>query len=320
MLDLAFANALSPAILSFVLGVAAAAARSDLAVPEAIGKGLALYLMFAIGFKGGAAMGATGLTADLALVLVAGAALSVALPLVGFAWLAGVARLDRVNAAAVAAHYGSVSVVTFVTAVAFLDGVGVAHQGGMVAVMALMETPAIVVGLMLARSGGAGTRRGALLREVLVNGSVVVLIGGFVIGLASGPAGAARLDTFVKDLFQGALCLFLLDMGLLVTRQMRAAPRLGPAVLASGIVLPLIGAAFGFAASALIGLDAGDAMLLITLAASASYIAVPAAMRLALPQADPAVAVTLSLGITFPFNVTVGIPLYLEAARLAAGG
>lgn len=303
---------LSPVILFFVLGALAAFARSDLAIPEAIAKGMSLYLMAAIGLKGGVGVAASGFTADMAAAAAAGLALSCLIPLAAFAALRRFGRLDPVNAAAVAAHYGSVSVVTFVTGAEVLGAAGLPPAGYMVAVLALMETPAIVVGLWLARrAGGAGRQaKGDLLHETLLNGSVVLLVGSFAIGLVAGKDGFAPIAPVFDTAFRGVLCLFLLDMGLVAARRLREARALTARLAGLAIVFPLVNGAIGVAVAALIGLDIGSAAALGILAASASYIAVPAAMRLALPQADPGLYLAMSLAVTFPFNITVGIPLF----------
>ncbi len=313
---------ISPAVLSFALGFAAALARSSLSVPEAAAKALAIYLLFAIGFKGGAAVASHGADATLLASLVAGALLSAAMPLVAFVLLRAVSRLDRTTAAAVAAHYGSISIVTFVAASSALTGLGVAHEGFMVAVAAAMEAPAILTALVLARGGmGAVAREPGLLREVAANGSIVLLVGAFLIGWVTGPAGLEQISGLIVVPFTGLLCLFLLDMGIVAGRGLlRSAGQLRPAVLLFGVGMPLLGAVFGLGAAYLIGLSAGGTALMMTLAASASYIAVPAAMRVALPEADPAISLTLSLGVTFPFNLTLGIPLYIAIATAVVGG
>lgn len=325
LLDAALANLLSPAILSFLLGAFAGAVRSDLDIPEPIAKALAIYLVFAIGLKGGVSLVASGDVAGLVPAILAGIVLSFALPALAFALLRATSRLSGVDAAATAAHYGSVSIVTFVAASQFLQGRGVPVEGFMTAVVAVMETPAIVTGLLLARrsdpkgaaSSGPG---GGLVHEVLLNGSVVLLLGAFLIGALTGEAGQERVAGFFVTPFQGVLCLFLLEMGLVVARRLRASRRLEPALLAFGLYMPFLGAAAGLLAGWLIGLSTGGTAMLATLSASASYIAVPAAMRLALPRADPAVSLTLALAITFPVNVVAGIPLYLAAAQWLAGG
>lgn len=322
LLQLGLGNLLSPMVLSFALGAAAAALRSDLVVPEAVGRGLAIYLMFSIGFKGGAALAGGGVGPEVLAGLAAAAALSFAMPFVAFALLRTATRTGPVDAAAVAAHYGSISVVTFVAATQFLVGQGIRYEGHIVAMMAVMETPAIVSGLLLARraSGGGSAFSGELMREILLNASVVLLVGGFLIGWATGERGLAVVAPLVVDLFNGLLCFFLLDMGLLVARQLRGLGRIDKRMLAFGLYMPPIGAVLGLAVAAALGLSLGGAVLLAVLAASASYIAVPAAMRLALPEANPALYVTLSLGVTFPLNVVVGIPVYYAAARAVGFG
>lgn len=315
---------LSPVILFFILGAFASFARSDLSIPEAIAKGMSLYLMAAIGLKGGVEVAEAGFTADLLLAALAGLGLSVAIPLVMFFALRSFGRLDPTNAAAVAAHYGSVSVVTFVTGAEFLTAGGMGAAGYMVAVLALMETPAIIVGLFLAaRYGGQDTSeqgRGELLRETLLNGSVVLLTGSFVIGLVAGKQGFEPIAPFFEAGFRGVLCLFLLDMGLIAARRLREARSLTLRLATLAIVFPLINGTIGAAIGSMIGLDAGSAAALAILAASASYIAVPAAMRLALPRADSGLYLTLSLAVTFPFNIIVGIPLYAWLATTFTTG
>lgn len=323
VLALAATNLGSPAILSFGLGLLAALLRSDLSVPEAAAKAISIYLLFSIGLKGGAAVAAHGAEGPLLLALLAGVALSFGLPIVAFGLLSAMTRLGRTDRAAVAAHYGSISIVTFVAATSMLEARGIAAEGFMVAVAAAMEAPAIVTALWLAgRQGGAGgSREDGLWREVLLNGSVVLLLGSFLIGAAASEAGLARVAPFFVDPFQGILCLFLLDMGLVAGRGLRdRRGALGAGAVAFGLLMPPLGAALGLGAALLVGLSPGGAALLMTLAASASYIAVPAAMRVALPAADPAVSLTLSLGVTFPFNLVVGLPLYLAAAEAAVGG
>ena len=316
------AGVLAPPVLFFLLGAAAALLRSDLSVPDAVGKGLSLYLMLAIGFKGGVAVAAAPLGWTLVAAIAAGLLLSFALPFVAYGGLRLATRLDAVTAASVAGHYGSVSVVTFVTATAYLATAGIPHEGFMPAVMALMETPAILTALWLARRAGASATAagsGHVLREVAVNGSVLLLLGSFAVGWITGERGMVQLKPFVDVLFPGLLCLFLLDMGLIAARQLREGRALSPAVLAFGVVMPPVGAVCGLAAGLAAGLSPGGVALMAVLGASASYIAVPAVMRLALPQANPGVAMTLSLAITFPLNVIVGIPLYTAAALAIAG-
>lgn len=307
---------LSPVILFFILGALAAAFRSDLAIPEAVAKGLSLYLMAAIGLKGGVEVSQSGFTQEMALAALAGLVLSFLIPLPLFLALKKIGRLDNINAAAVAAHYGSVSVVTFVAGSQVLGSGGMPPAGYMVAVLALMETPAIIVGLMLARRGGGVHLQSGngLLHETLLNGSVVLLMGSFIIGLIAGPQGFAPIAPLFQDIFTGMLCLFLLDMGLVAMRRLRESRALTWRLAGLGIVFPVINGTIGVLVGAMIGLDAGSAAALGMLAASASYIAVPAAMRLALPQADPGLYLAMSLAVTFPFNITIGIPYFVFLA------
>ncbi len=320
-MDSALATLLSPVILFFVLGALAALARSDLSIPEPIAKGMSLYLMAAIGLKGGVSVAQSGFSPDMALAALLGIALSAALPLLAFAALRRFARLDGVNAGAVAAHYGSVSVVTFVTGSEILTAQGLQPGGYMVAVLALMETPAIITGLWLARrhlpqkSGDSND----MWHEVLLNGSVVLLIGSFIIGVVAGPEGIKPVKPVFDTAFRGVLCLFLLDMGLVAVRRLQAAKMLSARLVMLGLGLPVVNGFIGATLGTLIGLPLGSVAALAILCASASYIAVPAAVRLALPEANPGLYLSMSLAITFPFNILLGIPLYTALAQKLAG-
>ena len=321
ILSLAGANLISPIILSFALGLLAALARSDLTIPEAVAKGMSIYLLFAIGFKGGVAVSAHGIDQTLVLALLAGLVLSFALPLLAFALLRVMTGLSAVDAAAVAAHYGSISIVTFVAATSVLEGRMISPEGYMVAVAAVMEAPAILSALWLvARSGGDARMEPGLIRELLLNGSIVLLVVAFSIGAITGEKGFAEISAFIDAPFKGVLCLFLLDMGLIAGRGLRQSRGvLGLGAVGFAIAMPLVSAMIGLGVGALIGLSLGGVVLMMVLCASASYIAVPAAMRVALPEANPAVYLTLSLGVTFPFNLTLGIPLYLAIAQAVTG-
>ncbi|MGF1465767.1 MAG: sodium-dependent bicarbonate transport family permease [Sandaracinaceae bacterium] len=321
VLDAALGTLLSPVVLFFVLGFGAGLGRSSLSIPEGVAKGLSLYLMLAIGFKGGVEMAHAGLDPRLFKTVVAALAAGFGLPVVAFYLLRRWSKLSPLDAAAVAAHYGSISVVTFVAATDHLHRLDVRFDGFMVAIVALMETPAIVAGLVLAnRSGGRGAVWDReLFREVLLNGSVVLLLGSVLIGAITGEAGMASVEPFIGEPFKGVLCLFLLDMGVTAARRLREARALDARLAAFGVVMPLIGGAVGLGLAALVGLGVGSGTLFIVLCASASYIAVPAAMRLALPRANPAYSLGLSLGVTFPFNLAVGIPLYGWAAARVLG-
>lgn len=307
----------SPAILFFFVGAAAAFARSDLTIPEPVSKALSLYLMLCIGFKGGVEARAAGLDPDFLVAATIGMTLSALMPLVALGLLKRMVRLDRPTLCALAATYGSVSVVTFAAGQQHLVALGLSSGGYMAAVLALMETPAILTALVLLNGVGRGEpgRRRAILREVFFGAATVMLLGSFFVGLVSGQPGMARLDLFVGPLFQGALCVFLLDIGLTAARRlMEGGRKLSLGVVAFAIGFPLVSAALALSLARLAGLGVGDAALLAILAGSASYIAVPAAMRLAAPKADAGVYVTASLAITFPFNLTLGIALYTAAA------
>jgi hypothetical protein len=307
----------SPVILFFVLGFIAALLKSDLSIPEAFAKAMSIYLMAAIGLKGGVEVASSGFTPDLLAAAGAGLALSFLLPFIAFALLTGIGKLSRVDAGAVAAHYGSVSVVTFVTAKEILTGQGLGPAGYMVAVLALMETPAIISGLMLARkgakadAGGGGTPW----HEVLTNASVMLLVGAFIIGMVAGEDGFAPVKPLFDTGFRGVLCLFLLDMGLIAARRLLQSRKITVRLVVLAIVLPIMNGAIGTVAGTIIGLDVASAAALGILAASASYIAVPAAMRLALPEADPGIYLSMSLGITFPFNIIFGISIFAALAQ-----
>ena len=306
----------SPVILFFVLGIFAAAVRSDLVIPEAFAKAMSIYLMTAIGLKGGIEVAESGLSADLAAAAFTGLALSLALPFLAFALLTRIGRLDRIDAGAVAAHYGSVSVVTFVTANEILTGQGLSPVGYMVAVLALMETPAIISGLWLARRGQPSSNGGGMMHEVLANASVVLLVGAFVIGMIAGKDGFEPIKPLFDVGFRGVLCLFLLDMGLIAARRLIQSKKLNTRLVSLAIILPLVNGSLGVFAGTLIGMDVASAATLGILTASASYIAVPAAMRMALPEADPGIYLSMSLGITFPFNIIFGITLFTQLAKL----
>ena len=318
VLDLALQNLLSPAVLFFVIGVGAALSRSDLAVPEPVARLLSLYLMMSIGFRGGLEIAHHGITWQLGGALLAGVALSFLMPMLAFPALGALTRLPRADRAAIAGHYGSISAVTFAAATGALTQIGMNFEGFMVAVAASMETPAILAALVLAGSA-QGDRRGTL-REVLLNGSVLTLLGALVIGAVASAKSAAPVKPFLVDLFPGFLCLFLLEMGLVAGRGLRnGRDYLRPGLIVFGLGSPLVGASLALGLAWMIGLSAGGAAILMTLAASASYIAVPAALRMALPQAQLAIPLTMSLGVTFPFNLLFGIPLYIGVARAVFG-
>lgn len=316
MFELAIQNLSSPAVLFFALGAGAALLRSDLDVPDQVAKLLSLYLMMSIGFRGGIEIAHHGVDASLIGAILAGVALSFATPLLADLMLRGT-RLSHVDRAAVAGHYGSISAVTFAAVTGALTLQGLQYEGFMVAVAASMETPAILAALVVAgrKAGGA-----LVVRDVLVNGSVLTLLGALVTGAIAPDRVAAPVKPFLVDLFPGFLCLFLLEMGLLAGRGLRDGWRnLTPGLLAFAILTPLAGAAVASVLATLLGLSVGGTAILMTLAASASYIAVPAALRLALPEANLAIPLTMSLGVTFPFNLALGLPLYISVAQAIGG-
>lgn len=322
-LELVQLNLLSPMVLAFALGIVATLVRSDLRLPDALYTSLSIYLLFAIGLKGGVALRATS-PADL--LLPAGVTLLAGLLIPAGTYLVA-RRLGRwgvPDAAALAAHYGSVSVVTFVAAQAFLDRGGVAYEGFMPTLLALLEVPAILVALVIARqvqsrNGGASTRWGETLQEVFAGRSIVLILGGLAIGAASGEAGMARVEAFFVTPFEGALTLFLLEMGLITARRLDDVRAAGPFLLTFGVLAPLVHGTAGVLLGLAAGLSPGGAALFATLLASASYIAATAAVRLALPEANPGRYLTASLAVTFPFNLVVGIPLYATLAQRLGG-
>ena len=334
-------NLLDPAILFFVLGVTAGAIRSNLEIPPAIAKFLSLYLLMALGLKGGFALAHSGFTGAVASSVAAAMAMALIVPALGYAVLR--TRVSRYDAAAVAASYGSVSAVTFVTAMQYLETSGMAFGGHMAVAMVAMESPAVLMAVAFANmlrqsearpavvpvSGGAAaaalggrgpsTPIGKVLHESFTDGTQVLLLGAMAVGFLSGDAGKAVMQPFSGDLFKGMLAFFLLDMGLATARHLPALRGASPWLVAYALLGPLAHAGLALALASALGLAAGDAAILTVLAASASYIAVPAVLRHAIPEASPALYVGLSLGLTFPFNLLLGIPLYGAAARALLG-
>jgi hypothetical protein len=314
-------NLLSPPGLFFGLGLLSVLLRSDLEIPSPLPKLFSLYLLLAIGLKGGLELQHSGL--DRLVLLTIGAALAMALlvPITSFLLLR--TRFDTYNAAALAAAYGSISAVTFITAQTFLGSLAIPFDGFMVAALALMESPAIIIGLLLVRltaprGEGPGLNWGSLLHEAFLNSSVLVLVGSLLIGVLSAaysPAGMAKMVPFTDQLFYGALSFFLLDMGIVAGQRLRELKATGGFLIAFALLSPPVHAAAGLVVSLLLRLPQGDALLFMVLCASASYIAVPAAMRMTVPQANPSLYITSSLGLTFPFNIVVGIPLYMAAVQ-----
>jgi hypothetical protein len=314
LLELVRLNLLSPMVLAFVLGIIATLVRSDLKFPDELYTGLSIYLLLAIGLKGGVALSETPfsqLWAPALMTLVLG----ITIPIVAYVILRRMGSFGIADAAAIAAHYGSVSAVTFAAAQTFLDALEVPYEGFMPTLVAILEVPAIMVALLIARtaSGQGGNWREAL-HELLAGKSILLLIGGMAIGWLAGRPGIAQVDPLFTDLFRGALTLFLLEMGMVAARRLRDLRRVGGFLIGFGIVMPLVNGVVGIWLGQLAGLSMGGAMILGVLAASASYIAAPAAVRISLPEANPSYYLTAALGITFPFNLAIGIPLYYGAA------
>ena len=319
--SLVLQNLLSPPVLFFGLGLLSVLLRSDLEIPAPLPKLFSLYLLLAIGLKGGMELQHSGLDRLVLLTIGASLAMALAVPIVSFLILRS--RFDTYNAAAIAAAYGSISAVTFITAQTFLGALGISFDGFMVAALALMESPAIIIGLLLVRltaprAEGPGLRWGALLHEAFLNSSVLVLVGSLLIGLLSSafsPSGMAKMLPFTDQLFYGALSFFLLDMGIVAGQRLRELRDTGAFLIGFALLSPPVYAAVGLAIALMLQLPQGDALLFMVLCASASYIAVPAAMRMTVPQANPSLYITSSLGLTFPFNIVVGIPLYMAAVQ-----
>ena len=312
-------------VLFFLLGVVARLAKSDLRLPEALYETLSIFLLLAIGLKGGVELAKQPIASVLP-PAIAAILLGTAIPLLLYPVLRHVGRLAVVDAASIAAHYGSVSVVTFAVAVSLLAQRGIASEPHMPLLVALMEAPGIVVGIVLARVLGrsaSGPRTplhwGALVHEVLFGKSVLLLLGGLIIGAVAGPQALAPIEPLFFGLFKGVLALFLLEMGLVAGGRIGDLKRAGPFLLAFGIGAPLVLGALGALVGHAIALSTGGTALLAALAASASYIAAPTAMRIAVPEANPALSIGVALGITFPFNIFVGIPVYLQYARWIGG-
>lgn len=308
-------NLISPVVLCFVLGIAARWVKSDLAVPEPIYQGLSIYLLLAIGLKGGSALAVTPF-ADLFLPALVTLALGIITPVSAYFLMRRGGRLGIEDAAAVAAHYGSVSVVTFLAAVEAVKRSGMETEGYLPALVAVLEVPGIIVALLFANNAGAG--KGSwkkALHEVVTGKSIVLLLGGLLIGWACGPQKLADVQPFFATAFKGALCIFMIELGLAAGKRLRDAGRAGGRLLILGCVIPVLHGTLGVMAGFLAGLSPGGSAVLGAMAGSASYIAAPAAVRVALPGANPAYYLTLALGITFPFNLAIGIPLFQTLAN-----
>ena len=310
------ANLLSPMILAFVLGITAARLRSDLRVPEALYTGLSIYLLLAIGMRGGAELSHTSFLhfwkPGLATLL-----LGISVPIWCYVILRRLGKFDNVNAAAIAAHYGSVSAVTFIASLSFLDSVKVPYEGFLPTLVALLEVPAILVALLIARSQMPNSNSlSQALREILTGKTVLLLIGGLLIGFLAGQKGMEQVKPFFVDPYKGVLTLFLLEMGIVTGQRLGELRKVGVFLLCFGILMPLLHGLLGVTVGTWAGLSLGGSMVLGAMVASASYIAAPAAVRIVLPEANPSLYLTAALAITFPFNLAFGIPLYYTVAQL----
>ena len=332
-------NLLDPAILFFVFGVLAGVLRSNLEIPQPISKFLSLYLLMALGLKGGFALAKSGFGVEVMVSLSAAVIMAFLVPTIGYAFLKN--RIPKLDAAAVAAAYGSVSAVTFVTAMQFLESSGLKFGGHMAVAMVLMESPAIIMAVLLANAvrhnhsvvtisgGSAGVLTAGqsnqtlsirkILHESFTDGAHLLLLGSMAVGFISGDAGKTVMQPFSGDLFKGMLAFFLLDMGLMVARNFSEARKASPVLLAYAGLAPLLHAAIALMLASTVGMSVADTALLMVLSASASYIVVPAVLRYAIPEANPALYFGLSLGITFPFNILIGIPLYTNMAQRFLG-
>jgi hypothetical protein len=317
-------NILDPAILFFIFGVTAGALKSNLEIPPAIAKFLSLYLLMALGLKGGFALAKSGMDASIVLSLVAALAMAFIVPALGYAFLK--TRIAKFDAAAVAASYGSVSAVTFVTATQYLEASGLTFGGHMTVAMVIMESPAIIMAVLLANSirhqqaaacGSAASSisLGKILHESFTDGAHLLLLGAMAIGFISGEAGKTMMQPFAGDLFKGLLAFFLLDMGLMVARNFSEARKTSFILIVYASVGPLFHAAIALTIAVLLKMPVADATMLMVLSASASYIVVPAVLRYAIPEANPSLYFGLSLGVTFPLNILFGIPLYMYTAK-----
>lgn len=317
-LDLLLSNVTNPAFLFFILGIIAVKLKSDLEIPANSSKFISLYLLFSIGFKGGQELSHETFTSEIAWSMLFGIALSLLIPLYTFFILKR--KLNIYDAGAIAAAYGSVSAVTFVTAVSYLDIQKLELHGHMVAIMALMESPAIIAGLILISIFNKGETDKinplTVVKHSLTNGSVLLILGSLIIGLLANAKQAEGIKPFTNDIFKGFLAIFLLDMGIVSGRKLSSFTNNGLFPLLFAIIVPLINGCIVAYLSSYITADVANRFIFAVLAASASYIAVPAAMKIAVPKANPGLFLPMALAITFPLNITIGMPLYLTVVNL----
>lgn len=319
-LDLVLQNVFSPKVLFFFLGSISVLVKSDLEIPAPLPKLFSLYLLMSIGFRGGISLAANGLGGEVIKILIASVLMALFVPLICFCVLR--LKLDVFNSAAIAASYGSISAVTFIAAESFLKSQNIAYDGFMVAPLALMESPAIIIGLLLVRLASSQSRPASdqmgwkkVLHESMLNGYVYLIAGSLVIGFLSShysPAGAEKMEPFIYKFFYGVLCFFLLDMGIVAAQRLKKDLKyVGSFLIFFSVLMPIFNAVLGAFVARGLGLGYGNALLFVILCSSASYIAVPTAMRMTVPEADPRYYISTALGLTFPFNHTIGIPIYM---------
>jgi uncharacterized protein len=303
-------NFASPVVLAFALGIAAKLLKSDLEIPKPLYQGLSIYLLLAIGLKGGVELSKTSIDAFIGPASIT-LLLGVLTPLTAYAILRYLGRMDMINSSAIAAHYGSVSAVTFIAAISYVESLGYSPEGFMPTLVALLEVPGIIVALLIPQlsNGGNGSFKKAL-HEVVTGSSIILLLGGLVIGFVAGPVKFESVQPFFVSGFQGALVLFLLELGMVTARRLSDLKKVGVFLLGFGIIVPILHGVLAIWLGLMVGLSVAGATVLAAMVSSGSYIAAPAAVRIALPKANPSYYLTASLGITFPFNITIGIPIY----------
>lgn len=303
-------NFASPVVLAFALGITAKLLKSDLEIPKPLYQGLSIYLLLAIGLKGGVELSKTSLDAFIGPASIT-LFLGVLTPLIAYIILRYLGRMDMINSSAIAAHYGSVSAVTFIAAISYVESLGYSPEGFMPTLVALLEVPGIIVALLIPQlsNGGNGSFKKAL-HEVVTGSSIILLLGGLLIGFVAGPVKFESVQPFFVSGFQGALVLFLLELGMVTARRLSDLKKVGVFLLGFGILVPILHGVLAIWLGLMVGLSAAGATVLAAMVSSGSYIAAPAAVRIALPKANPSYYLTASLGITFPFNITIGIPIY----------
>ena len=303
-------NFASPVVLAFALGIAAKLLKSDLEIPKPLYQGLSIYLLLAIGLKGGVELSKTSIDAFIGPASIT-LLLGVITPLIAYLILRYLGRMDMINSSAIAAHYGSVSAVTFIAAISYVESLGYSPEGFMPTLVALLEVPGIIVALLIPQlsNGGNGSFKKAL-HEVVTGSSIILLLGGLLIGFVAGPVKFESVQPFFVSGFQGALVLFLLELGMVTARRLSDLKKVGVFLLGFGIIVPILHGLLAIWLGLMVGLSVAGATVLAAMVSSGSYIAAPAAVRIALPKANPSYYLTASLGITFPFNITIGIPIY----------